>query len=416
MRVTAIAVSLLLLSGLAMGQQPRPSSGDWSQWRGPARDGRSPETGLLAQWPPAGPTRVWSIASLGTGYGSLAVAGDRIFVQGSGGAGGRQSVVYVLNRADGRPLWSKALGPSVNNDRGGGPRSTPTVDGDRVYVLTENGDLACLRVQDGTSVWQRNILRDFGGRQIPWLISESPLVDGNRVIVTPGGSKGGMVALDKMTGQTVWAADLDDDAGYASPVVGDVDGVRTIVTLMASAGVGIRASDGRVMWRQRNVANGTANIATPIFDRHRVFFTSGYDTGGALLALSASNGEVQAKQVYFTRNMQNHHGGVVLHGDYLYGFHDSILTCLEFATGKVVWRNRSVGKGTVAYADGHLYVLSEDHVMGLVEATPDAYREKGRFRLEDQGLPTWAHPAISGRRLYIRNQHTLSAYDIGATR
>ena len=274
------------------------------------------------------------------------------------------------------------------------------MDGDRVYVLTENGDLACLLARDGTSVWQRNILKDFGGRNIPWLISESPLVDGNQVIVTPGGRSAGMVALDKMTGKTIWTSkELSDEAGYASPVVADVQGVRTIMTLTAEAGVGVRASDGKLMWRYRPVANSTANIATPIFSDNKVFYSSAYGTGGALLGLRAEGGEVRAQEIYFTREMQNHHGGVVLVNGYLYGFNNSILTCLEFATGKMMWRDRSVGKGSVTYADGHLYILSEDNVVGLVEATPAGYREKGRFEIRDQGWPSWAHPVVSGGRL-----------------
>jgi outer membrane protein assembly factor BamB len=366
---------------------------------------------LLTQWPSSGPRRVWSTATVGAGYGSLAVAGDRVFVQGT--AQNRQSAVFVLNRTDGKGVWSKALGPSGNNDRGPGPRSTPTVDGDRVYVLTENGDLACLRAADGTSVWQRNILREFRGRQIGWDISESPLVDGDRVYVTPGGSKATIVALDKMTGKTVWTStELSDEAGYASLIAADVGGVRTLMTYTGQAAVGVRASDGKLLWRHTRVANGTANIATPVFHNNQVFYTSGYDTGGALLQLTASAGSVTAREVYFTRNMQNHHGGVVVVGDYLYGFHDSILTCLEFATGKIAWRNRSVGKGSLAYADGHLYVLGEDNVMGLVEATPRGYVEKGRFRLEDQGWPTWAHPVVAGGTLYVRNQRTVTAFDL----
>ena len=406
--------AVVLAAGLAIriaGQSPAPSA-DWPQWRGPDRNGLSKESGLLQQWPASGPPLVWSISSLGAGYGSLAIKDDRIFVQGSNG---RQSIVYVLNRADGKGIWSKALGPAGNNDRGPGPRGTPTVDGDRVYVLTENGDLACLKTLDGSAVWQRNILKDFGGRNIDWEISESPLVDGNHVIVTPGGRGAGMVALDKLTGATVWTSkDLSDEAGYSSAVVGDVQGVRTLMTLTAEAGVGVRASDGKLMWRYRQVANRTANITTPIFSDNKVFYTSAYDTGGALLGLTAQNGEVKAQEIYFTREMQNHHGGVLLVNGYLYGFNNSILTCLEFSTGKMMWRNRSVGKGSLTYADGHLYIESEDNVVGLAEASPTGYREKGRFRIPDQGLPSWAHPVVAGGRLYIRNQRTLAEYDIRA--
>jgi outer membrane protein assembly factor BamB len=385
---------------------------DWPQWQGPDRTGLSKETGLLQQWPASGPAVVWSASGLGAGYGSLAIKGDRIFVQGSNG---RQSIVFSLNRADGKSVWSKALGAAGDNDRGSGPRGTPTLDGDRLYVLTESGDLFCLKASDGSEVWHRNILRDFGGRNIPWLISESPLVDGNNVIVTPGGPNAAIVSLDKMTGKTVWTSkELSDEAGYASPVVADVQGVRTVMTLTAQAGVGVRASDGKLMWRYRPVANGTANITTPIFFDNKVFYTSAYNTGGALLGLTAQNGVVDAKEIYFTREMQNHHGGVVLVNGYLYGFNNSILTCLEFATGKMMWRDRSVGKGSLTFADGNLYIESENNVVGLAEASPTGYKEKGRFRIADQGLPSWAHPVVSDGRLYIRNQATLASYDIRA--
>ena len=370
----------------------------------------SRETGLLRLWPKAGPPQVWVTPNLGAGYGSLAVRGDRIFVQGMRN---RQSVVTALNRADGKPVWVRILGPARDNDRGPGPRSTPTLDGDRAYVLTENGDLAALRVRDGSVVWQRNVLKDFNAGNINWLLSESPLVDGDVVIVTPGGRNGGMVALEKATGKTVWASrDLKDEAGYSSPIVADVQGVRTVMTLTADAGVGVRRSDGKLMFRYTEAANRTANAATPVYSDNKVFFSSGYGTGGGLLALRAVGGDIRADEVYFTRDMQNHHGGMVLVNGYLYGFNNSILTCLEFASGKMMWRDRSVGKGSVTAADGHLYVLGENNVMGLVEATPAGYREKGRFNIPDQDLPSWAHPVVSGGRLYIRNQGTLTSYDI----
>ena len=410
--VAALATGAGAQSSSAPNDGSAPPARDWPQWRGPDRTGVSRESALLREWPSSGPALQWSASNLGAGYGSVAVSGDRMFVQGT--RAGR-SIVVTLNRADGKELWSKALGPEGDNDRGPGPRGTPTVDGDRVYVLSENGDLACLLARDGTSVWQRNILEDFGARNIPWLLSESPLVDGNQLIVTPGGRNAGMVALDKMTGKTIWTSkELSDQAGYASPVVASVQGVRTIMTLTAQAGVGVRASDGKLMWRYRPVANSTANITTPVFSDNKVFYTSAYGTGGALLGLRAEAGEVRAQEIYFTRDMENHHGQVVLVNGYLYGYNNSILTCLEFATGKRIWRDRSVGKGSVTYADGHLYILSENNVVGLVEATPAGYREKGRFTIRDQRWPSWANPVVSGGRLYIRNQGTLASYDVRA--
>jgi outer membrane protein assembly factor BamB len=346
----------------------------------------------------------------------MAVAGDRVFLQG---ARGNDSVVIALNRANGREVWSKALGPietRMRTNQGAGPRGTPTVDGDRLYVLTENGDLACLTTA-GAILWQLNILTEFGGRQLQWLVSESPLVDGPHLVVTPGGPGAGMVKLDKMTGKTVWTSkDLSDPAGYSSIIAADVQGVRTYFTFTASAGVGVRASDGKLMFRYPNAANYVANVATPIFSNNKVFFSSAYGTGGGLLDLTVQNGEVRADEVYFTRSMNNHHGGIVLVDGYLYGYNDSILTCLDFATGKMMWRDRSVGKGSVIFADGNLYIQSENSIFGLVEATPSGYREKGRFRIPDKGLPSWAHPAISDGLLYVRNQDTVLVYDIKARR
>jgi outer membrane protein assembly factor BamB len=251
---------------------------------------------------------------------------------------------------------------------------------------------------------------------LQWLISESPLIDGPHVVVSPGGPGAGVVKLDKMTGQTVWVSkELSDRAGYSSLIAADVQGVRVYLTFTSEAGVGVRASDGRVMFRYEKAANYVANVATPIFSNNRVFFASAYGTGGGLLELTAQNGEVKAREVYFTSNMKNHHGGVVLVDGYLYGFNDSILTCLEFATGKMMWRDRSVGKGSVTFADGSLYIQSENNIVGLADATPSGYRERGRLRIPDKGLPSWAHPVISDGRLYVRNQDTVIAYDIRAT-
>ena len=407
--VAWLSVSLAVSMASAISQTP--PTGDWPQWRGPNRDGISTETGLARQWPAGGPPVVWSVQGVGAGYGSVAIKGDRVFVQGLRGS---DTMVHSLNRADGKYVWSKNLGAGGSNDRGSGPRSTPTLDGDRLYVLTEGGDLWCLR-EDGTEVWHRNILRDFSGHNIQWLLSESPLIDGERVIVTPGGRNAGIVALNKMTGRTIWTAkELNDDAGYASAVVVDVEGVRAYTTFMASEAVGVRASNGKVLWRYRPAANRTANIATPVVHLNKVFYSSNYGVGGGLVTLQPTNDGLAAKESYFTRDMQNHHGGVVLVDGTLYGFNGAILAALDFATGKLLWRDRSVGKGAITYADGRLYILSEDNVVGLAEVTTKGYVERGRFQIADQGLPSWSHPVVSGGRLYLRNQNHLMAYDIRA--
>ncbi len=385
---------------------------DWPQWHGPDRTAISTETGLLKAWPPGGPPVVWSISGLGEGYGSVAIKGDRIYVQGVKES---HSSVFCLNRADGKTVWVTPLGPRLGQDKGPGPRGTPTVENDRLYALTESGELGCLKTADGSVLWRRNILKDFGGRNPRWLISESPLIDGDRLIVTPGGEGASIVALDKAAGKTVWTTkDLSDEAAYSSCIAADIGNVRTIVGFTGRAGVGVRASDGKLMWRYERVSNRTANIATPIVYDNKVFYTSDYDTGCALLGLKAEGGEVKAQEIYFSREMMNHHGGVVLLNGYLYGFNNAILSCLEFATGKTIWRDRSVGKGTLTYADGLLYLLGENNVVGLADASPAGYKERGRFQIADQGWPSWAHPVVCGGRFYIRNQGTLACYDIKA--
>jgi outer membrane protein assembly factor BamB len=407
--------TLTLAATLVLGAAAVHAAADWPQWQGPDRTRMSKESGLLKEWPAGGPKVIWTATGLGTGYGSMAVAGNRVYVQGARGA---ESFVIALNRADGKEVWAKALGPietRMRTNMGAGPRGTPTVDGDRLYLLTENGDLACLKIADGSPVWQMNILKEWGGTQPQWMISESPLVDGPHLIVSPGGPGAGIVKLDKMTGKTVWAAkDLSDRAGYSSITAADIGGVRTYMTFTETAGVGVRGSDGKLMFRYTGAANNVANISTPVYSNNKVFFASAYGAGGGLLDLTVKDGEVAATQVYHTPNMRNHHGGMVLVDGYLYGFSDAILHCLEFATGNVMWRDRSVGKGSVTYADGHLYIQGENNLVGLAEATATAYKEKGRFEIPDKGQKSWAHPVISDGRLYVRNQDTLLVYDIKA--
>ena len=266
---------------------------------------------------------------------------------------------------------------------------------------------------DGKVLWQRNILKEFNGNNPNWLISESPLVDDHRLIVSPGGEKAGVVALEKESGKTLWTTkELSDQASYSSSVIADVQGIRSLMTFTSKAAVGISVENGKLLWRYEPVANRTANVTTPIFYQDKVFYSSAYGTGCALLQLKATNGSIEAKEIYFNRDMMNHHGGIVLVNGYLYGFSNSVLTCMEFNTGKVMWKDRSVGKGSITYADGHLYLFSEKNVVGLVEANPEGYKEKGRFEVEDQEWPTWAHPVINDGQLYIRNQEMLYCYNL----
>jgi outer membrane protein assembly factor BamB len=307
----------------------------------------------------------------------------------------------------GARVWEAQAGGSFNESRGNGPRGTPTVDGSRVFAMSADGLLACLDAASGKVIWQENLLRTHRGEVPPWGISESPLVDGDRVIVMPGGRGASLVALNKHDGAVVWRSG-NDPAGYSSAVLGEFEGVRQIVAMNASGVVGVRADNGQQLWRYTKVANQTANIATPVVHDGRVFVSTEYESGGALLKVGARS----ASEVYFTRNMRNHYSTAVLVDEVLYGFNSGILTAMRFGTGEVLWRNRSVGKGSLIYADKHLYVLSEDATMALVEARPGEYREVSRFSIPSSRYPTWAPPAIADGRLYVRNQDSLLAFDI----
>jgi outer membrane protein assembly factor BamB len=396
--VCLIAVSLGTLAPAA----------DWPQWRGPNRDGKSAETGLLAAWPAGGPHLVWKAQGLGEGYSSFAVVGNRLYTQGQQGA---QEFVLALDTATGKTLWKTPTGRAENNERGNGPRGTPTVDGNRLYAVAGDGTLVCLETDTGKRVWGTSFAADFKGRAPHWGYSESPLVDGDRVIVAPGGPGAAIVALNKTTGAVLWKSQ-SDGAAYSSAMPFDAGAIHGLAILTATAAVGLNMKDGELLWRYPNVANRTANVATPIVAHDYVFVSTDYGTGCALLKLTPQGGSVQASEVYFSKDMRNHYTTSVLVGDYLYGYSSGILTAMEFLTGKVAWRDRSVGKGNCTYADQRLYCMGEDGAVGLVEATPKAYTEKSRFEIPRGSNNTWTPPVVANGRLYLREQDNLYSYDI----
>jgi outer membrane protein assembly factor BamB len=422
-------VSSSVLLGLAAvglaADAPRPGAFDWPQWQGPERQAYCKETGLLKSWPKDGPLLVWQAKDLGGGYSTPSVAAGHIFGMG---ARNKDEYVWALDEATGRELWSvriNAQPPQVGY--GEGPRCTPTVDGDRLYAVGVGGDLVCLRVEDGKEVWRRNYGKDFQGRMMSgWGYSESPLVDGDKLICTPGADAAALVALDKNTGEVLWKAAVPrtGGAGYASIVVADVAGIRQYIQLLGQSGglVGISARDGKLLWRYNRMANGTANIPTPIVHDNYVFCATGYNKGSALLKLEPDGaGGIKAQEVYFLSGseFQNTHGGMVLVGDYIYGGHghnQGEPTCLEFKTGKVVWRGKPAGGGSAAvlYADGCLYFRYQDGVMALVEATAARYHQLSTFKLPavGKGKPSWPHPIIANGKLYIRDQDGMLCYDV----
>ena len=382
------------------------SNANWPQWRGPNRDGLSKETGLLKQWPTEGPPLVWKASGAGRGYSSFSIANGKLFTMG---LRGDKEFVIAFDVATGKEAWATAHPSSAfENDRGDGPRGTPTVEGDRVYALGGNGDLSVLDARTGKMVWTKNILREFSARNITWGISESPLIVGNKLLVNAGGSGASIVALNKTDGSLIWKSQ-SDKAGYSSAIPVQINGVAQAVFFTQERAVGLDLKDGRLLWEYARPVNNVANVATPIARGNRVFISSDYGTGGGVVEIKPNG---TAEEIWFSKDMRNHHSSSVLVGDHLYGFSSSILTAIKFDTGEIAWRDRSVGKGSLVYADGRLYCYSEQGVIGLVEATPTGYVEKGRFRIQQGNLPTWTHPVVAGGRLYIRDQDTIYAYDV----
>lgn len=416
-----IIVSLLVVACAAVVLARAPleaAAGDWPGWRGADRSGVSTETGLLKRWPEGGPKRLWKATGLGGGYSTPSVAAGRVFLLGSKG---NDEFLLALDARDGRLLWSTRVG-AVGENTGPnypGPRSTPTVDGDRLYALGSDGDLVCARTADGTVVWRHHLGREFEGNRGTWAYAESVLLDGETLVCTPGGPSATLLALHKKDGRVRWKAKVPggNEAGYASVVVARVGGVRLYVQFLGSGVVAVDARDGRFLWRYaRNV--GGVSCVTPIVHGDRVFTSaSGTDGAGgdALLRLDARGGKVEVKEIYLVRSITAAHGGVVRVGDYLYGCNSTGLVCADFATGARKWHDRSVGRGAVVAADGMLYLRSERGAVALVEATPVGYRERGRFEPPARSrFPAFAHPVVAGGRLYLRDADVLLCYDVKA--
>jgi outer membrane protein assembly factor BamB len=392
---------------------------DWPQWRGPDRTGVSRETGLLKAWPADGPKLAWKAIGLGEGHAAPAVAKGRIYGMG---LRGDEEVVWALDARTGKEIWHTriASGTQLQGQQGGnGPRATPTIDGDFLYTIGVGGDLVCVNVADGKLRWKKSLVSDFGGNVPTWGYSESPLVDGAKVIATPGGGAATMVALNKTNGEVVWKSQVPEGnrVAYSSCILADVDGQKQYIQFLAGGVVGVAATDGKYLWHYDAPANRQGiNCSTPIYRDHLVLAASAYGNGGGVARLTSSAGGMKAEEVYFTKQMQNHHGGMVLVGDYFYGFDNATLTCIEFKTGKVMWTDRSVGKGSLTAADGYLYARSEKGPVALVEANPKEYVEKGRLTQPDRsGAPSWPYPVVANGRLYLRDQDVLLCYDVSQT-
>jgi outer membrane protein assembly factor BamB len=397
---------------------------DWPQWRGPDRSGVSKESGLLKQWPEGGPKLLWQVNDLGDGYATPIVVGDRIYMLSNTGM--ENEFVQAISAGDGKVIWTARIGNVGNpNQNPSYPkaRSTPTIDGAFLYALGSDGDLACLEVKTGKVRWSKNVRQEFGGQPGEWAYAESPLVDGDVVVVTPGGPQATMLAVNKKNGAVIWKSAIPggEPAGYASAIVVQAAGRRQYVQLLSKGMVGVDAKTGQFLWRYAEVAKGPAQYFTPVA-RGEYVYCGALGVGGGMVRLKADGNGVSAEPVYFTRGLPNGIGGAVIVGDHLYGTEvTQKLLAVDFVTGKVMWEAPNFGWGSIAAADGHLYVhlVTGDYI--LVEATPQGFRQKGRFtppnppKHKQVGqFPEMAftYPVIADGRLYVRDLGTLWAYDI----
>jgi outer membrane protein assembly factor BamB len=411
-------VSLLVLS-VALAAAAR----DWPQWRGPERNSLSRETGLLQQWPGVGPRLLWAITNVGAGYSTPSVVGERFYLLGNEGL----EHEFVAARAvkDGQPVWATRLGKVGNpqqQPKFPAARSTPTVDGKFLYALSSDGDLACLETGTGKLRWRKNLRTDFGGKPGTWAYAESPLVDGEHVICTPGGTDATLVALDKKTGALVWKCPLPegDEAAYASAILVQAGGVRQCVQFLQKGLVGVDAKTGKFLWRySKPISRYGANVPSPLASDVFVYVAAA-GTGAGVVQLKKAAGGVAAEPLYFEAKLPAVIGGAVKVGDRLYGTTTQALICADFATGKVKWEAPALGAASLCHADGRLYLHGENGEVALVEPAPDAYREQGRFTPPNPPQHTnptekaWAYPVVANGRLYLRDQGTVWCYDVKA--
>ncbi len=400
------------------------ATGDWPEFHGPRRDSICPETGLLQAWPEGGPRLLWKYEGVGRGMSTLAIAGGKLFTTGD--RKGEGQYVICLDLKDRRELWATRLSAPYKDF---GALCTPTVDGQAVYTTSTEGDVYCLDAATGAVRWQKSMTKDFGGQSMStWKFSESPLIDGDRLICSPGAKDAALVALNKATGAVLWKCALPDlgkagkdGAGYSSVIVAEIQGVRQYIQMLGRGVVGVAADSGKFLWGYNRLASGVANITHPLVRGDYVFISNSYGTGTGLLKISRTGATFQADEAYCLppKQFENHHGGIVMVDDYIYGgsgLNRGEPTCINFFTGEIVWKAAPPASGSAAvlYADGRLIFRYDRGLVVLVEATAKSFNVHGKFTPPLSDGPAWAHPVIFGKQLFLRHNDLLMCYDLAA--
>jgi len=399
-KIKVVVLTIVLAASVA-------GAADWPQFRGPTRDGLSPETGLMKRWPAGGPKELWSVDGLGIGFSSVAVVDGMVYTTG---LIGKEGILFAFD-LQGNPKWKVGYGPEWAGSHPG-VHTTPTIDGDRLYLMSGMGRIACHNAKTGEHIWHSDTLPRFSGKNIRWGIAESVLIDGEKVICTPGGRGASVVALNKMNGKTIWTSKgLGEPSGYCSPIAIDVGSKRIVLTLLQQSLVGIDITNGKVLWTHPNKVSYDINAVTPVYRNGLIYVTNGYRQGGHIFELSADGTSLEKK--WSEKSMDVHHGGVVLVDGCIHGAGTKgTWCCLDLETGKVKFTARLVGKGSAIYVDGLMYGYGENGRVGLIKINPDGYEMISSFEVTRGSAEHWAHPAISDGRLYIRHGDVLMCYDI----
>jgi len=421
-------ILMFVCAMVALTGTARSEVADWAQFHGPRRDAQCAETGLLQEWPEGGPKLLWKLEGLGRGLSTISIAGGKFFTMSDREADDGSDVQFVIayDLATREELWKTPVGGPRRQD---GPRCTPTVDGELLYAIGTRGNLVCAETATGKIRWQKSMPEEFGGKMMSvWEFSESPLVDGEKLVCTPGGPDATIVALDKKTGALIWKCGLPDfggrgkdGAGYSSMIVAEIDGIRQYIQILGRGAVGVEAETGKFLWGYNRVANRIANITTPVVRGNHVFVTTSYKTGSALLKLSREGDGMKAEEVYWLgpEDFENHHGGVILIGDHVYGGdgqNNGTPVCLDFLTGQIAWKPKAPARGSAAvlYADGRMIFRYDKGPVYLIEATPEGFHVKGSFTPPTAKGPAWPHPVIHDGKLYLRHDDLLMCYDVRA--
>lgn len=414
-----LRTSPLFFSALLLAAVSKSSAADFPQWRGPLRDGHSPETGLLQEWPKEGPKLFWQVKEIGSGFSTPSVVGDRIYLLSNDR--GEESVL-ALAAKDGSRIWSAKLGKvghPEQNPSYPGARSTPTVDGKFLYALGSDGDLVCLETANAKEVWRKHLRHDFGGNYGEWAYAESPLIDGEQLICTPGGTRATLVALNKKNGEVIWKCAVPEGsaAGYSSAIIAELSGVKQYVQFLASGLMGVETKTGKLLWRfEKTGKNSPAVIITPLVS-DGLIYSGAFRANTALVKPVLKDGVFTVEEIYSSNKLPIGSGGLVKVGDYLYGS-SQVAMCVEFKTGTIKWEERALGPGSWLVADKRIYFHAESGDVALIEPSAEGYHQKGRFSPPNPpsrgDAKAWAHPVVANGRMYIRDMNCLWCFDVKA--